>query len=41
MKKERKFDGVWDAEKVLRNYLNFANEDGVLIDMTSYEESPS
>ena len=40
MTKERKFDGVWDAERILRNYLNFANEGGYLIDMNSYEESP-
>jgi len=40
MKKERKFEGVWDVEKVLRNYLYFSNEHGTLIDMSSYEESP-
>ncbi len=40
MARERKFDGVWDAERVFRNYLKFANEDGFLLDMNSYEESP-
>ncbi len=40
MARERKFDGVWNAERVLSNYLKFANEDGFLIDMNSYEESP-
>lgn len=37
---ERKFDGIWNAERVLKSFLNYANEDGFLIDMTSYEESP-
>ena len=37
---ERKFDGIWNAERVLKTFLNYANEDGFLIDMTSYEESP-
>ena len=40
MEKERKFCGVWDAKRVLRNYLCYANEDGALIDMSSYEDSP-
>ena len=40
MAKERKFDGVWEAERLLRNYLYYANEEGYLIDMNSYEESP-
>ena len=40
MAKERKFDGVWDADRVLRNYLKFANDEGCLVNMNSYEESP-
>lgn len=30
MAKERKFDGVWNAEKVLASYMLFANEDGCI-----------
>lgn len=37
---ERKFDGTWNAERVLKTFLNYANEDGFLVDMSSYEESP-
>lgn len=37
--KERKFDGVWDAKRILRYYLYFANEDGFLMNMNSWEES--
>lgn len=33
---ERKFDGTWNAERVLKTFLNYANEDGFLVDMTSY-----
>ena len=40
MAKERKFDGVWEAERHLRNNLYYTNEEGYLIDMNSYEESP-
>ena len=40
MAKDRKFDGVWDAERVLRNYLKFANEFGFLLNMNSWDESP-
>lgn len=37
---ERKFDRTWNAERVLKTFLNYANEDGFLVDMSSYEESP-
>ena len=40
MDKDRKFSGVWDAERVLQNYLCYANKNGVLVDLTTYEDSP-
>ncbi len=30
MKKERKFDGIWDARRVLYNALSYANEKGII-----------
>ena len=35
MKKVRKFDGIWNAERVLRNILCYANEKGFI----SYEDN--
>ena len=40
MDKDRNFSGVWDAERVLQNYLCYANKNGVLVDLTTYEDSP-
>lgn len=33
-----KFDGIWDAERVLINYLAFSNDEGYLTDMSSWSE---
>lgn len=35
MEKERKFDGIWNAERVLCNVLCYANDRGFII----YEDS--
>ena len=35
MEKERKFDGIWNAERVLCNVLYYANDRGFI----SYEDS--
>ena len=35
MKKVRKFDGIWNAERILRNILCYANEKGFI----SYEDN--
>lgn len=40
MEKERKFDGIWNAERVLCNVLNYADESGFIIYEDRKGESP-
>lgn len=37
---ERIFNGTWDAERILRNYLGFADEDGTIQIPETKEKSP-
>lgn len=39
MAKERKFDGIWNAERILASYTWFADEDGFIQNTESYEVS--
>ena len=38
-KNEKNYEGVWDAKRVLKNYLYLANENGHLADLTSWSEN--
>ena len=40
MEKERKFDGIWNAERILCNVLNYADERGFISYEGSKQESP-
>ena len=37
---ERLFNGAWDAERILRNYLGFADENGTIQIPKTNEKSP-
>lgn len=39
--KERKFDGIWNAERILANCLRYSNESGCIPYTVESEESPN
>ncbi len=40
MAKERKFEGIWNAKKILYNYISYSDKDGCLPNIDTIEDSP-
>ena len=39
MAKDRKFEGVWDAKRILYNYITYSDKEGCLPKMDTLEDS--